>query len=140
MILTHLRSVSAATKRVVRGHFSTCHCGQHNHSVLEPAETGDNVVAVHLDEDWLTDVDEYQFPYFDLKDYGGLQRGQTRYLMQLRPEPVGAFWYSTPRELEKISRDIQNTYGLLMARNGDINIYFPKRGKKEYYFRAERSL
>lgn len=95
-----------------------------------PAETGDNAVAVHLDEDWLTDVDEYQFPYFDLKEYGGLQRGQTRYLMQLRPEPIGACWYSTPRELEKISRDIQNTYGLLMARNGDINIYFPKRGKK----------
>jgi hypothetical protein len=95
-----------------------------------PAETGDGAVAVHLDEHWLTDVDEYQFPYFDLKDFGGLQRGQTKYLMQLRPEPIGANWYSNPRELEKISRDIQNTYGLLMARNGDINIYFPKRGKK----------
>jgi hypothetical protein len=78
----------------------------------------------------MTDVDKYQFPYFDLKDFGGLQRGQTRYLMQLRPEPIGAHWYSNPRELDKISRDIQNTYGLLMARNGDINIYFPKRGKK----------
>jgi hypothetical protein len=95
-----------------------------------PAETGDSAVAVHLDENWLTDVDEYRFPYFDIKDYGGLQRGQTRYLMQLRPEPIGAHWYSNPRELEKISRDIQNTYGLLMARNGDINVYFPKRGKR----------
>lgn len=94
-----------------------------------PAETGDGAVAVHLDEHWLSDVDEYQFPYFGLKDYGGLQRGQTKYLMQLRPEPVGAHWYSNPRELEKISRDIQNTYGLLVVRNGDINIYFPKRGK-----------
>jgi hypothetical protein len=94
-----------------------------------PAETGDGAVAVHLDEHWLTDVDEYQFPYFGLKDYGGLQRGQTKYLMQLRAEPVGAHWYSNPRELEKISRDIQNTYGLLVVRNGDINIYFPKRGK-----------
>jgi hypothetical protein len=95
-----------------------------------PAETGDSAVAVHLDENWLTDVNEYRFPYFDVKAYGGLQRGQTRYLMQLRPEPIGACWYHNPSELEKISRDIKNTYGLLMARNGDINIYFPKRGKK----------
>jgi hypothetical protein len=95
-----------------------------------PAETGDSAVSVHLDEHWLTDVDEYRFPYFELKDGGGLQRGQTRYLMQLRPEPTGACWYSTPRELEKVERDIRNTYGLLMSRNGEINIYFPKRGKK----------
>jgi hypothetical protein len=95
-----------------------------------PAETGDSAVAVHLDERWLTDVDEYTFPYFDLKDDGGLQRGQTRYLMQLRPEPIGAYWYKNPAELEKISREIKNTYGLLMARQGAINIYFPKRRTK----------
>jgi hypothetical protein len=95
-----------------------------------PAETGDTAVAVHLDEKWLNDVDQYKFPYFHLKDGGDMQRGQTRYLMQLRPEPIGACWYQQPRELDKISRDIQNTYGLLMARNGKINIYFPKRGKK----------
>lgn len=95
-----------------------------------PAETGDSAVAVHLDEKWLMDVDLYKFPYFRLKDDGDMQRGQTRYLMQLRAEPVGAFWYQQPRELDKISHDIQNTYGLLMARDGKINIYFPKRGKK----------
>lgn len=95
-----------------------------------PAETGDETVAVHLDEKWLTDVDEYRFPYFHLKDPGELQRGQTRYAMQLRAEPIGANWYSNPHELGKIERDIRNTYGLLIARNKDINIYFPKRGKK----------
>lgn len=95
-----------------------------------PAETGDSAVAVHLDEHWLTDIDEYKFPYFDLKDYGGLQRGQTRYLMQLRPEPISACWYKNPGELEKISREIKDTYGLLIARHGAINIYFPKRGTK----------
>jgi hypothetical protein len=95
-----------------------------------PAETGDSAVAVHLDEKWLVDVDQYKFPYFRLRDGGDMQRGQTRYLMQLRPEPVGACWYQQPRELDKISHDIQNTYGLLMARDGKINIYFPKRGKK----------
>lgn len=94
-----------------------------------PAETGDTAVAVHLDERWLSDVNEYTFPYFELKDFGGLQRGQTRYLMQLRPEPITAVWYSNPTELEKISREIKNTYSLLMARQGAINIYFPKRGK-----------
>src|ERR1700735_38311 len=95
-----------------------------------PAETGDSAVSVHLDERWLTDVDEYTFPYFDLKNDGGLQRGQTRYLMQLRPEPIGAHWYKNPSELEKISSEIKNTYGLLMARQGAINIYFPKRRTK----------
>ncbi len=94
-----------------------------------PAETGDTAVAVHLDERWLADVEEYAFPYFDLNDYGGLQRGQTRYVMQLRREPISAYWYSNPGELEKISRDIKNTYGLLMTRQSEINIYFPKRGK-----------
>lgn len=95
-----------------------------------PAGTGDTAVAVHLDERWLKDVNEYEFPYFELKDAGDLQRGQTLYLMQLRPEPVGACWYSNPRELAKIEREIKNTYGLLVARNPAINIYFPKRGMK----------
>ena len=92
-----------------------------------PAETGDTAVAVHLDEHWLKDVDQYQFPYYPLKDAGGLQRGQTRYLMQLRPEPLGAHWYSNPQEVAKIGKEIKNTYGLYMVRNKDINIYFPKR-------------
>ena|SRR5947209_2823383 len=95
-----------------------------------PVETGDSAISVHLDEHWLTDVNEYEFPYFDLKEYGGLQRGQTKYVMQLRPEPSGAYWYNNPHELDKILRNIKNTYGLLMARHGEINIYFPKRGKR----------
>ena len=95
-----------------------------------PAETGDTTVAVHLDESWLKDVNKYDFPFFELKDFGDLQRGQTRYLMQLRPEPLGAFWYSNPREFAKIDRDIKQTYGLLITRNRSINIYFPKRGMK----------
>lgn len=95
-----------------------------------PAETGDTAVAIHLDEQWLKDVNEYEFPFFDLKDSGDLQRGQTRYLMQLRPEPLGAVWYTNPREFAKIDRDIKRTYGLLMVRNPAIQIFFPKRGMK----------
>jgi hypothetical protein len=95
-----------------------------------PAETGDTAVAVHLDEQWLNDVTEYEFPYFELKSSGELQKGQTRYVMQLRPEPLGTHWYHNPRELAKIDRDIRNTYGLLIARNSAIKMYFPKRGIK----------
>lgn len=95
-----------------------------------PAETGDETIAVHLDERWLTDVNEYEFPFYRLKDTGEIQRGQTRYVMQLRKEPIGAHWYSNPHELSKIEKEIRNTYGLLIARNKDVNIYFPKRGKK----------
>jgi len=94
-----------------------------------PAETGDSDVAIHLDSNWLTAVNEYKFPYYDLSSPTDLQRGQTRYVMQLRPEPVGALWYCTPTEMEKITREITKTYGLLIARTGNINIYFPKRGK-----------
>jgi hypothetical protein len=94
-----------------------------------PVETGDSHIAVHLDDKWLTDVSLYRFPYLNVTTGGDLQRGQTRYLMQLRPEPAGAHWYSNPAEFDKISRDIKRTYGLLMARSGQIEIYFPKRGK-----------
>jgi hypothetical protein len=94
-----------------------------------PAETGDTAIAVHLDEHWLTDVNEYKFPYFELND-GDIQRGQTRYVMQLRPEPIGATWFSNPAEFEKMAGYIRSTYGLLIARHGAINIYFPKRGTK----------
>lgn len=95
-----------------------------------PAETGDSTIAIHLDSEWLTDVNEYKFPYFELSGPSDLQRGQTRYVMQLRPEPVGALWYCTPSEIEKITREITKTYGLLIARSGNINVYFPKRGRK----------
>jgi hypothetical protein len=94
-----------------------------------PAETGDSDVTVHLDERWLADIDEYSFPYFTLSGTSDLQRGQTRYVMQLRPEPVGAHWYSTPDELEKIKREMTKTYSLLMARERKINVFFPKRDK-----------
>jgi hypothetical protein len=95
-----------------------------------PAETGDAAVAVHLDDRWLNDVNLYKFPYYDLKGGGDIQRGQTRYVMQLREEPVNAPWYRNSADRERIEAEIQKTYSLLMARNGAINIYFPKRGRK----------
>lgn len=95
-----------------------------------PAETGDQALSVHLDERWLTDALEYRFPYFPLQDKSSIERGQTRYLMQLRSEPIGNPWFSNPMEHTNITREIQKTYSLLMERNRGIKIYFPKRGTR----------
>jgi len=95
-----------------------------------PAETGDQALSVHLDERWLSNVSEYQFPYFPLADKSSIERGQTRYLMQLRSEPIGNPWFSNPIERKSVEHEIQKTYSLLMARNPAIKIYFPQRGTK----------
>jgi hypothetical protein len=94
-----------------------------------PAETGDEAVSVHLDNRWLGDAFNYEFPYYHLKDKSAIEKGQTRYVMQLREEPVGSHWFKNPEELEKIKREIQKTYGLLLTRHPDIKIYFPARGR-----------
>jgi hypothetical protein len=95
-----------------------------------PAETGDQALSVHLDDRWLNDVSEYRFPYFPLQDKSSIERGQTRYLMQLRSEPIGNPWFSNPIERTNIEKEIQRTYSLLMARNRALKIYFPQRGTK----------
>lgn len=93
-----------------------------------PAETGDQALSVHLDEHWLSDANEYRFPYFPLSDKSVIERGQTRYVMQLRSEPIGNPWFKDPAQRTVIQREIQKTYSLLMARNKSIKIYFPQRG------------
>ena len=92
-----------------------------------PAETNDRAVSVHLDDRWLQDVEEYEFPYFPLLDDSVIERGQTRYVMQLRSEPIGNPWFTNPIEIEKIKHEIQQIYSLLIARNSAIKIYFPQR-------------
>jgi hypothetical protein len=92
-----------------------------------PAETGDRAASIHLDEHWLQDADEYKFPYYSLADQTVIERGQTRYVMQIRSEPIGNPWFTNPIEIEKIKHEIQQTYSLLMARNRAIKIYFPQR-------------
>jgi hypothetical protein len=89
-----------------------------------PAGTGDQAVSVHLDEHWLQDAEEYEFPYFSLVDRSVIERGQTRYVMQLRSEPIGNPWFTNPMEIDKIKREIQQTYSLLMARNNAIKNVF----------------
>jgi len=94
-----------------------------------PAETGDQALSIHLDQNWLQDAHEYEFPYYFLQNLSGIERGQTRYLMQLRAEPKGTYWYKNPAELKRVEENIQKTYSLLIAREQGIKIYFPKRGR-----------
>jgi Histidine kinase-, DNA gyrase B-, and HSP90-like ATPase len=93
-----------------------------------PAETGDQALSIHLDESWLQDAHEYQFPYYTLRNLSSIERGQTKYLMQLRAEPKGSFWYKNPGEIKKLGESIRKTYSLLMSREKAIKIYFPRRG------------
>lgn len=92
-----------------------------------PAETTDEAVSVHLDEQWLNDPDAYEFPYHKLKDKSQIQKGQTRYLMQLREEPRGAPWYDNTVEINRLQKEIRRIYSLLLVRNPEIKIYFPNK-------------
>lgn len=93
-----------------------------------PAETGDQAISIHLDESWLQDAHEYEFPYYTLRNLSSIERGQTKYLMQLRAEPKGSFWFKDPSEIKKLGESIRRTYSLLMSREKAIKIYFPRRG------------
>lgn len=93
-----------------------------------PAETGDQALSIHLDESWLQDAHEYEFPYYTLRNMSTIERGQTKYLMQLRAEPKGSYWYKDPGEIKKLGESIRKTYSLLMSREKGVKIYFPKRG------------
>lgn len=90
-----------------------------------PAETSDDAVAIQLDQDWMSDPDKYVFEYSLLKNKTVLDRGQTRYVLQLREEPVGGPpWFSNPDQVGKITDQIRQTYSLLLIRNPNIHIFF----------------
>jgi hypothetical protein len=62
-----------------------------------PAETGDDdAVSLQLDESWIRNPTEYEFPYAKLLDKTSIERGQTCYVLQLRREPLGTPWYEDP--------------------------------------------
>lgn len=95
-----------------------------------PAETSDEALAVQLDEAWINDPDLYEFEYTVLKDKSVIERGQTRYTLQLREEPIGGpAWFEIPTEVEKITNEIRRTYTLLLVRHPRIHIHFLDRGK-----------
>jgi len=93
-----------------------------------PAETSDDAISVQLDEPWINDPIKYEFNYAQLKDKAVIERGQTRYVLQLREEPVGGpLWIEDPNKINKIVQDIRKTYGLLITRSPAIQIHFKNR-------------
>jgi len=95
-----------------------------------PAETSDDAISVQLDEAWINEPTKYEFNYALLRDKSVIEKGQTRYVIQLREEPVGGpLWFDDPNKISKIVDDIQKTYGLLITRNPAIHIHFRNRAQ-----------
>jgi hypothetical protein len=92
-----------------------------------PAETSDDAITVQLGPQWINDAEKYEFPYAYLKDKSVIERGQTRYVFQLRQEPGVPAWYSDPDQVDKIVYQIRLTYTLLLVRNPNIHIYVLNR-------------
>jgi hypothetical protein len=88
-----------------------------------PVGTSDEAFEIHLDKKWIHDSQEYEFPYFPIKNIGDLHRGQTIYVLRLRDADWDQSVY------ERIEEEIRRTYTLLMLRNPDIEIYFNDRSK-----------
>jgi len=95
-----------------------------------PAETSDEAFTVQLDHNWINDPRLYRFPYAPLRDKSKIEKGQTRYVLQLREEPIGGPpWFSDPEKVGKIATEIRRAYTLLTVRNPAIHIHFRNRAK-----------
>lgn len=96
-----------------------------------PAGTTDDAVSVQLDQSWIENPTLYEFPYTFLKDKSVIEKGETRYVLQLRQEPVGGPpWFSEPEPLNKIIREIRTAYSLMLARNPRIHIFVRNRAQQ----------
>ena len=94
----------------------------------DPSEQRDEAIAVQLDQAWIEDSQVYKFPYVHLKESGGIPKGSTRYVLQLRKEQVDEDpWYKMPALLGKITKQITNAYTLLLIRNPNIKLSFGKK-------------
>ena len=92
-----------------------------------PAGSGDEAFSIHLDDHWMTDTAEYTFPYAPLKDVTVLEKGQTRYVLQMRTDPGGTQWFESPDEIAKLVKSIRQTYTLLMVKMPALHIHFNDR-------------
>jgi hypothetical protein len=82
------------------------------------------IFSIQLDEKWMTDVSEYKYDVTTVANKASIDPGKTKYVLQLRKEPIGSPWYQNPDSHKAIQKDIQRRYGLLLIRNPEINIYF----------------
>ncbi len=95
-----------------------------------PADSTDEAISIHLDQSWIANPTQYRFPYTYLKDKAVLQKGQTRFVLQLREEPIGGPpWFTDPDKIGKISKEFLRAYSLLLLRNPAIHIHFLDPGK-----------
>ena len=95
-----------------------------------PAGSTDEAISIQLDQSWISNPTQYKFPYTYLKDKSVLQKGQTRFLLQLREEPIGGpAWFTDPDKIGKISKEFLRAYSLLLIRNPNIHIYFLDKTK-----------
>lgn len=92
-----------------------------------PAGTSDDAYTIHLDERWMTDPLDYEFPYATLRDKSAIEKGQTRYVLHLRREPAVAPWYQNPLESDRIVAGIRQVYTLLLVRKPELKIFFDDR-------------
>jgi hypothetical protein len=91
-----------------------------------PVGTSDEGYEVHLDDKWLTDAEEYKFPFAQLKSKIDIESGQTIYKFRLKEILVDGTkpWYKEPEILDQMVKEIQRTYTLMLLRNPEIEIYF----------------
>ena len=90
-----------------------------------PSETASESWSVHLDERWMNDATAFNFDYWPLADVTTLNVGQTRYVFQLREEPIGGTaWYLEPDHIKTMKGAIERTYSMLLIRQPNIQIYF----------------
>lgn len=95
-----------------------------------PAGSTDEAISIQLDQSWIGNSLQYRFPYTYLKNKSVLEKGQTRFLLQLREEPIGGpAWFTDPEKIGKISAELLRAYSLLFVRNPNIHIYFLDKTK-----------
>src|SRR5207248_1146320 len=81
--------------------------------------------SVQLDEQWMNDSTAFNFSYWPLENVTALDRGQTRYVFQLREEPVGGTaWFLEQDHIKTITEAIRRTYSLLLIRHPNVKLFF----------------
>lgn len=82
----------------------------------------DDAHQVHIDNAWVDDQTNYEFPVYVLKNKGDILKGRTIYRLKLRnPEEWDA------KSFSDIMSEVRRTYTLLLVRNPNIKIHLFNR-------------
>jgi hypothetical protein len=80
--------------------------------------SSDDAFEIHLDQDWLHNSTDYEFPRYRLNDKTAIEKGTTEYIFQLADDD----WNQTV--VRQILNELSRTYSLLLLRNPKIHISF----------------